>query len=683
MPKMAMKVKFMFIILIGTIFFNCQQSIPTRQAHTADAEILIPKIVQATQENHFDPRLIDDVFSQDMFGYFIEKLDTQKEFFTQNDIKHLDNYKLTLDEAITNNNFEFFNTAISLLENGIAKAEKYPNQLLDDIHDFSIKEDLEINVSNLAYAPHDKALKDRWRKKLKKYILDEMYVEEKNNSTLNAKKRLENAKEKIQKLLAIKFDQLKATTSNKRIETYANAFLKVQDYQSHYLSPKEKSSWDAAFTRSFVGIGARLEIEEGYPKITKVYIGGAAWKAKSLEVDEIILKVKENDEGAVDLVGKSIEEIISLIKGEKGTSVHLTVKSKDGLIREVVIVRDKIEIDLAMSFLLEDSLAKQKIGYIRLPRFYAGDSGSAAHVLDEIETLKANKVGGIIFDVRNNQGGSVSECRDLIDYFLEDGIYMQSKRSKNGEINQFFLEDPSVQYQGELLVLTNSKSGSASELFSGTLQDYRRALIVGGDSTYGKGSMQYFIDVNEEESDVSNFGQIKMTVGQFYTASGQSPQSTGITPDITLIDDSKYVSSGERGQPFSMPADVLPKIEVSQNINIVENIDQLKIRSNRRTKTNKRFLLADKKAKLLLDLDKSNVVELEIEAFKKQKDLEAGLEKQWEGIFSGIKDFEVSFDKRPIAHDSVSLMIRERWIKQIKSDPYIYECYQIINDMIG
>lgn len=678
-----MKLKLiLFIILTGIPFFNCQQSIPVRQVHTPDAELLIPKIVQAVQENHFSPRLVDDALSQDMFEYFIEKLDPQKEFFTQKDIKHLSRHKLTLDEAITNNNFEFFNTAISLLENGIAKAEKYSSQLLNDSHDFSIKEHLEINFSKLAYAPNDKALKDRWRKKLKKYLLDQMYVEEKNNPSLDAEKLLANAKEKVQKLLSTKIDRLKTIKDNKRIEEYANAFLKVQDYQSQYLSPKEKSEWDAEFTRSFVGIGARLEIENGYPKITETIIGGPVWKAKSLEANDVILKIKEKDTAAVDLIGKPMEEIISLLKGKQGTSVYLAVRKKDARIKEVVIVRDKIEFDLAMSFLLEDKRAKQKIGYIRLPRFYAGDSGSAAHVLSEIETLKANNVEGIIFDLRNNQGGSSGECRDLIGYFLDDGIYMQTKRS-NGDINQYSDNDPSVQYEGELLVLTNSRSGSASELFSGTLQDYKRALIVGSESTYGKGSMQNFIDLNETESTASKFGQIKMSVGLFYTATGRSPQSKGIIPDITLTDDSKYVPSGERAQPFSMPADALPKTKVSQNINVVENVNQLKTKSNQRTKSNKRFQLADKKAKRLLALEESNLVELDIDAYKKQKDLEADLEQEWEEIFSDIKGFKVSFDKTPFAQDSASVIKRERWINQIKSDPYIYECYQIINDMIG
>jgi len=677
-----MKLKLIVLtILLSTNFFNCQEAVPIRQIDTQDAEKLMPEIVQAVQENHFNPRAIDDQLSQDIFDYYIESLDTQKEFFTQEDVEQLSKHQLSLDEDIINNNFEFFNTAVSHLENGIAKAEKYSNQLLNNSFDFSIKENLEINFSKLAYAKNDKALKDRWRKKMKKYILDQLYIEEKNNPSLEEEKLILNAKDNVKKLLAIKINKLKNIKDRERIEGYANAFLKVQDYQSTYMSPKEKSDWNDKYQRSFVGIGTRLLIENGYPYVEEVIVGGPVWKAKSLEIKDVILKVKEKNKEAVDLIGKPMVEIISLLKGEKGTSIYLTVKKDDASIEEVEIIRDKIDFDLAMSFLLEDKESKQKIGYIRLPRFYSGDPGSAVHVLKEIETLKANKVEGIIFDVRNNTGGSSGVCRDMIGYFLKDGIYMQTNRG-DGDINQYSDNDPAVQYEGELLIMTNSRSGSASELFSGTLQDYKRALIVGSESTFGKGSMQNFIEMNSEEN-ASKFGEIKMSVGLFYTASGRSPQSTGIIPDITLTDDSKYVPSGERAQAFSMPADALPKTKVSQDINVVENINQLKTKSNQRTKSNKRFQLADKKAKQLLEIEESNLIALDIDGYKKQKDSKADLEIEFEEIFSDIKDFEVSFDETPFAQDSASIINRERWINTIKSDPYIYECYQIMSDMIG
>ena len=361
---------------------------------------------------------------------------------------------------------------------------------------------------------------------------------------------------------------------------------------------------------------------------------------------------------------------------------QLTVKKKNGIFKEIEIVRDKIEFDLAMSFILDDSLTKQKIGYIRLPRFYSGNPGSADHVLNEIKTLKKNNVKGIIFDVRNNIGGSAGECRELISYFINEGIIMQSK-SANGGINQEYINNPSLQYEGDLLVLTNSRSGSASELFSGTLQDYKRALIVGSKSTFGKGTMQNFIDLNDSENSASKFGQIKMSVALFYTASGRSPQSTGIIPDIKLLDDSKYIRSGERCFPFSLPPDALPETIVRQDVNNVKSIEQLKAKSEQRTSTNNRFILAEKKARRLLDVEERNLVSLDIDTYKEQKITEASFEKENKEIFSDIKEFEVSFDKTAFKQDSTSVLNRKRWIKQIKQDPYIYECYKIINDMIG
>lgn len=678
-----MKLKLIvFSILLGIAFLACHKSTNIREVYTANAEFLIPEIVQSVKDYHFSPRAINDSLSHDIFTYFIEELDPKKEFFTQKDIQHLSVYEFALDEAITDNDFTFFNTAISLLENRIAKGKKYSRDLLQADQNFSIDENLETNLSNLDFAENEKTLKDRWRRKVKKYLLDQLYIEEKNNPSVDAEKRLTIAKETVQEILTVKFDELGNVSDSKRVNDYANAFLKVHDFQSHYLSPKEKSDWDDKFTRSFVGIGARLEMENGYPKVIKTIVGGPVWKANLLRANDVILKLNEKGESAIDLLGKSLDEIVALLKGESGTSVTLIVKGADALIREVEIRRDKIEFDLAMSFFLEDSLTREKIGYIRLPRFYGGNPGSAAHVLKEIGILKANNVKGIIFDVRNNQGGSVAECRDLISYFLNEGLYMQSKDS-DGYVDQLFIDNPSLQFDGELLVLTNSRSGSASELFSGTLQDYKRAVIVGGSSTYGKGSRQNFVQLNDSAITETEFGEIKMTVGLFYTAAGRSPQSNGIVPDIGLPDDSKYVVLGERSKAFSLATDSLPLKELSQTVNVVENIGVLKANSNQRIIGDRRFLLADEKARRLLELEKSNVVELELDAYNEQRALQASMEKKWKEIFSEIKGFKVSFDKAVFAEDSSLIIQRERWIEKIETDPYIYECYQIINDMIG
>ena len=678
-----MKPKILLLsILVLVILTNCQQSIPIRQIDNANAEKLIPKIVQSVQDNHFKPRIINDELSKDMVSFFINHLDPQKEFFTQKDINRLNTYQLTLDEAIVNNNFEFFNTAISLLENGISKAENYSNHFLNGSTDFSTKENLEINFSILPYASNDKALKDRWRKKLKKYILDQHYVEEKMNPSMSTEVLLKNANEKVRKLLSLKLEKLKNTTDKRHIEDYANAFLKVHDFQTQYFSPKQKSAWESSYTRSFVGIGVRLELENGYPKITETHIGGPVWKTKSIQVGDVILKIKGKDGVSIDLIGKSMDEIISRIKGERGSVVTLMIKDKTANIREVTVVRDKVDFDQATAFLLEDKTAKQKIGYVRLPRFYGGNPGCATHVFNEIETLKSNKVDGIIFDLRNNFGGSSGECRALMDYFLNDGMCMQTKRAEEA-INEYYNENSVAQYDGKLLVLTNARSGSASELFSGTMQDYKRALIVGGTSTFGKGTMQGFTDLNESENSDTKFGEIKMTVGLFYTASGRSPQSTGIIPDIILPDDSKYVSLGEKSKPFSLPPDALQRTVVSQEINVVENIKSLRSKSEQRVKANEKFQMADKKARHLLSLENNNLVELNFDDYKQQKDAAVNLEKEWDTIFTEINDFNVSIDKTAFTQDSTAIIKRERLIKQIKSDPYIYECYQIINDMAG
>ena len=287
----------------------------------------------------------------------------------------------------------------------------------------------------------------------------------------------------------------------KRLHEYVNAYLKIHDVQTEFLSKIEKEKWEEDFTRTLVGVGANLQIVNEYPQITELTIGGPLWKSQKAEKGDVILEIKEENQASINVLGLSMKEVIQLLRGKIGTTVRLTLKKENASVEEVAIERDKIDLDRVMSFLLEDRLQKRKVGYIRLPRFYGGKEGCAAHVLEHLELLKANDIEGIVFDVRNNKGGASRQAIEVMGYFLKEGIVMQAQYKGGGE-RIFEDSDGVASYEGQLLVLTNSRSGSASELFAGTMQDYGRAVIVGGRATFGKGTIQRFVDLENtrEES---------------------------------------------------------------------------------------------------------------------------------------------------------------------------------------
>ncbi len=488
----------------------------------------------------------------------------------------------------------------------------------------------------------------------------------------------------VKRLLTSKFQKLKAIDSQERLEQYLNAYLKVHDVQTEYLSKAQKEKWTQDFNRTLVGIGARIEIIDEFPQITELTIGGSVWKSQQIEEGDVILKIAESDQAPMDALGMSIEEVIRLLRGQKGSTVHLTLKKRNGQVEEIALVRDEIDLDPAMAFILEDEQQKRKIGYVRLPRFYVGKEGCAAHVLAHLEGLKSDDIEGIVFDVRNNKGGSSREAVEIIGYFLEGGTVMQAKY-RNGSHRVLEDEDTEAQYKGELLVLTNSRSGSASELFAGTMQDYGRAVIVGGKATFGKGTIQRFIGLEGTEGErSSSFGEIKMTVGNFFTASGRSPQYTGIESDIVLPDNDAFVESGERVYEYAFPHADLELVKVKQSV--TSNIDFIKLQlfHFQRLISNNRFQWANDRALQIKYQQENTLVDLNYEDFKLEKEKAEQYKTNFKEVFGGIEGFKVSpLPQFSNTQDSTVIARNQRWIQMLQRDPYVYECFWIVNDLLG
>ncbi len=673
---MRLSIALLLILGLALVLALSQKQV---QTINYQAPPLISKVVKAVEENHINTRPIDDKLSSDMYHLYLKRIDPNKEFLTQEAISELGQYEFSLDEELLNNSANFFMLSFELLNEGMTKANTFSQAALKQAFDFSLEESLETNPEKLDFAEDDEALAERWRKKVKLNLLDEILIEDQSENQLAFEERQARAIKRVKQILIRKFQKQLAIGEQQLLEDYANSFLKVHDYQSEYLSPKKKEEWDNEYTRSFVGIGVQLEIVNEYVKIKDLIIGGPAWKSNQLATGDLIYQIVDGDK-AVEASGRTMEEVVKLLKGEVGSEVRLNVKKSNDEIKEVSLKRAKVDYDLAMSFLLEDKLSKEKIGYIRLPRFYGGDEGCASHVLAEIEDLKKQGIDGLIFDLRNNTGGASRQAIEIIGYFLEEGNLIQMEYQDG---SQRVLKDPDdlVQFDGQLIVLVNSRSGSASELMAGNMQDYGRALIVGSKATFGKGSMQNFVDLSGEEEGAESLGQVKLSVGRFYTGSGRSPQYTGIASDLVLPDKYAYVPRGERAVDFALEAKDLAIEKVSQEVQALPDIAQLKTLSEERRKDNIRFQLIEEKAKAYQLNSESTEVSLNYEsyrAYKKEKHLN---EERFKSIFTEIEGFKANVSQT--ITDSAKILKRMRWQKKIEKDPFIYECFWIMNDMIG
>ncbi|MEZ4886507.1 MAG: carboxy terminal-processing peptidase [Chitinophagales bacterium] len=673
--------KSIFLLCLFTAITCCCQF--TLQ-QDKEAPLFLAQVVKAVQEQHLQPKVIDDVLSKELYDFYLQQIDPNKEFLTQKDIRSLQQYENQIDEELSHSTFHFFNQTLKQLQKGIQKAEKYSQNALEKDLNFSSNEQFESNPDKLDYAANNQALKERWSKKVKYIVLQELWSIENASHRASFEEQKQHAISHAKRLLAIKFQKLKAISKQERLEEYTNAYLKINDVQTEYLSRAQKEKWNEDFTRTLVGIGAQIEIINEYPHITELIIGGPAWKSRQVEKGDVILKIGEDNQPAIDVLGKSIEEVISLLRGEKSSMVHLTLRKTNVVVEEIALVRDQIDLDPTLCFLLEDTLQNRKIGYIRLPRFYGGNEGCAAHVLAQLELLKANGVKGLVLDVRNNKGGSAREAISIMGYFLESGPVMQAKY-RDGTHRVFEDTDGEVQYNGKLLVLTNAQSGSASELLAGTMQDYSRAVIVGGRATFGKGTIQRFVDVETVDGeDTLHLGEIKMTIGKFYTASGRSPQYEGIHPDIVLPDNDAFVESGERVYKYAFPPANLEITKVHQSVTSSPNLESLKSLHLQRLTLNQRFQSATQKAQQIKDLQDNTLVDLNYENFKLQQEKTANYSKYSNETFGQIEGFKViPLLPSTLAQDSASILRNQRWIETLQRDPYVYECFWMVNDLLG
>ena len=665
---------------------------------------LVAIIMQGLASYHFEPETIDNDFSKKVFSEHVDHLDHFKRFLLQSDVNELKKYETSIDNQINTTRFEFFEAATKIIDKRVDEAEAYYKKILSKPFDVDINETVEVDAEKLDYASSKKELIERWRLNLKYSVIDKLYSleqdqekkKERNDSDYVEKSFAEleaEAREKVLKSHDLWFKRLHQLDKDDRLAGYLNTVTSMFDPHTNFYPPKDKDNFDIALSGRLEGIGATLQEKDGYIKVSQIVPGSASWKQGELEAGDVILKVGQGELEAVDIVDMPLDDAVMLIRGPKGTEVRLTVEKIDGTSTVIPIIRDIVILEetYAKSLMLESKEEGEKIGYIKLPKFYADFSGSggrscADDVEKEVAKLKAEGAKGLVIDLRNNGGGSLHDVVQMAGLFIEMGPIVQIKGREGAPYIMSDL-DPRVQFDGPMVILVNSMSASASEILAAAMQDYGRAVVIGSASTYGKGTVQRFIELDaflpESMKNLSPLGSMKLTIQKFYRVDGGATQLKGVIPDIVLPDNYMYIEIGEKELDHAMGWSEIPPASYKKT-KAISNMPELVLNSSQRVEKDSIFSIIEEKAKYFKESRDETVYNLDYNTFKAEREKEKKENKKYNDLMKPIEDFlitNVSMDTVGFSADTSKVARNAEFLKSVKKDSYIYEAVNVIGDM--
>ena len=497
-------------------------------------------IHQLLTKYHYKKINLNDSLSEKILDKYISSLDPNREYLYNSDINYFKQYERQMDDYITSGYLEPAYEIFTVYHERVKNRIDFVNSMLENEPNFTIEEELLLDRKNLNWIEDVEGMDNYWRKKIK-------------NAVLNLKilgKDWSSNKETLEKRYRRFKKTINQFNSEDVFEIFINSYAELYDPHTNYFSPVNADRFEINMSKTFEGIGARLQQDIEYTTIFSVMPGGPAYRSKSLDKGDKIIAVSQGDNGEFeDIIGWRLDDVVSRIKGPKESVVRLLIIKKESSIDAfpdtVRLVRDRVDVvDEDATFDIVPFNSKDRtfnIGVIKIPSFYINFEEAQKGVKDYksvtrdvkrcIDSLKDTSVDGIIIDLRNNGGGSLQEAIDLTGLFIESGPVVQIKSSSGRiEIEKDF--DSQIHYEGPLLVLNNSFTASSSEIFSGALKDYNRGLIV-GEPTFGKGTVQNLLDLDRffPKSDFK-FGQLKITLAKYYRVSGGSTQKIGVEPHV-------------------------------------------------------------------------------------------------------------------------------------------------------
>lgn len=662
-------------------------------------KLLLELLTFVIAKGHYSPATIDDTFSKGIYKDYIEALDPSKRFFLQSDIDEFSKFETQLDDQLLNKDLSFFNLTYDRLTLRMEKSKKIYKDILSKSFDYSVDESFNIDYEKAPYTKNVAELSDKWRKQIKlstlSSLVDKQKLEDdkkKNDATYQIKSFAileKETRESSVKSLDEYFGFIKDLDRNDWFSVYINSITARFDPHTNYFAPEEKERFDVSISGKLEGIGARLQKKNDLTEISELISGGPAWRGKQLEAGDLIMKVAQGNGEAVDVVGMRLDDVVKKIKGPKGSEVRLTVKKVDGTIKIISIIRDIVEIEetyAKSSIVNKDGL---KYGVIYLPKFYIDfenkdgrDAGKDIAI--EVDRLKKAGVNGIILDVRDDGGGSLSTVVDIAGLFIEQGPIVQIK-SAGIKKEVLYDRDKKIEWDGPLVIMVNSFSASASEILAAAIQDYKRGIIIGSKQTYGKGTVQNVIDLNQfvRSSSVGDLGAIKTTTQKFYRINGGSTQLEGVRSDIVMPDRYAYLKMGERDIDNAMPWDKIDQANYdvwNNNANFSQAISNSKSRISK----NPQFQLIEENAKWIDSRSEENVYSLNIDKFKiAQAEIENKAKK-----YKPIVNYKNALTFTSLPHETeamnkdISLKEkREIWHEALSKDIYVEEAINVLDDL--
>lgn len=660
------------------------------------------EVSEILEDAHYSPKKIDDAFSREVFRKYLEELDGDKNIFLQSDVRELRKFEARIDDELKGAPIEFFHAVEGVYLKRIKEASEIYRELLAQPFSFQSDETFKADAKDLEYPATSAARKEAWRKRLK-FMTLERYADlldqreqnrGKSDFTVKTDAVLESeARDRVRSLMERNFQRLKTRFSEEdRFNMLVNTISTSMDPHTTFFPPLEKRSFDEQMSGRFYGIGASLRGEDGAIKIATLVTGMPAWKSGEIQVGDQVLKVGQGVEEPVDVAGFEVEDAVKLIRGKKGTEVRITIKKPDGTVKVVAMVRDEIVLDetYARSAVIQDSMGR-RIGYIFLPEFYADwerpdGNRCSQDVAREIMKLKREGIDGIIMDLRYNGGGSLYDVVQIAGYFIPEGPIVQVK-DRDGNPTILRDRDRSVLYDGPLAVMVNPFSASASEIFAAAMQDYNRGIVVGGSSTFGKGTVQRNIGLERAtsvgQSGNSDLGTIKLTLQKFYRINGGSTQLKGVTPDIVIPDQTEYLRYRERDNPDALPWDVIQRVGYLAQRPAYDTA-VVRRSSEERVRRNPGFQAIEESVKLL---EKSNlrVYSLNIDRYRAEQKAIREAIRRIDETTKDIPEMDMSLlpqDLQKLESDKDKLERRKQWLRNLAKDIHLQETVNVVKDMM-
>lgn len=546
--------------------------------------------------NHYKKHTVGDSLSVEMFDRYLKRLDFNRLYFLQSDIDKFEEYRYSFDDLVLSGNVTVAYEIFQIYQQRVAERLEYIYKRLRHEFDFTLDEYIEFDREETAWATTPAELDELWRKRLK-------------HDALNLKLAGKDW-EGIQETLVKRYQRVHKNVSQYQSEDVfqllMNALAETFDPHTSYFSPKSFDDFKIEMSQSLEGIGARLRTEEDFTLVVEIVPGGPADKSNILHPNDRITGVGQGSDGEIiDVVGWRIDDVVQLIRGDKGTTVRLELLRANDPVGApsdtIALVRDKVKLEdqTAKSEILELEHEGQpfKFGVITIPTFYADYEGrregdpdyksTSSDVRKILQEFKDQQISGVIVDLRRNGGGFLNEAVDLTGLFIDQGPVVQVRNS-NGALDVKRDTDPSVAYDGPLAVIVDRLSASASEIFAAAIQDYDRGIIIGSD-TFGKGTVQNAIDLNRfVRSGDLKLGQLKLTVAKFYRIDGRSTQHVGVTPDIEFPTRFSLMDIGESSRENALLYDVIDPLRynnrndhgITQLVPRIENQHNVRLSNN-------------------------------------------------------------------------------------------------------